>query len=204
MMFFRGMRGGDTGFRFVAGCRADCGKWLREGFAPVDNGFVANVSAEHIAPLLRDYIAAQTQELFLFLEIPSSAQDETEPGKLHADVYYGDGLTQEEANALLDEYGDWFIGCGMTEFGFGVRDFSSEIMKQRYNVVRIFSKQPERERALLAGYLPACAKIRTAWDRFDREHPGHCSRFERDGRTIFDVVKALTARGLYFAERREI
>lgn len=193
----------DTGFRFVAGCRADCEKRLTEGFAPTENGFIANVSAENIGPLLRDYVAAQTEELFLFIEVPSNAKDEMEPGKLHVDVYYWDGITREEANDLLDEYGDWLIGCGMTAFGFGVRGCSSEIMKQRYNVVSVYSRQPERERALLAKHLPACAEVMTAWDYFDRDHPGDCVRYERDGRTIFDIIKELTARGLYFAGRRE-
>ena len=193
----------DTGFRFVAGCRADCEKRLKEGFAATENGFIANVSAENIGPLLHDYIAAQTEELFLFLEVPSNANDETEPGKLHKDVYYWDGITQAEAHTLLDEYGDWLIGCGMTEFGFGVKGFSSEIMKQRYNVVSVYTPQPERERALLARHLPERTKVVTAWDHFDRAHPGDCFRYERDGQTIYDIVKALTSHGLYFAGRRE-
>lgn len=193
----------DTGFRFVPGCRADCETRLTEGFAATENGFIANVSAENIGPLLHDYIAAQTEELFLFLEVPSNAKDETEPGKLHKDVYYWDGITQAEAHTLLDEYGDWLIGCGMTEFGFGVKGFSSEIMKQRYNIVSVYTRQPERERALLARHLPERTKVVTAWDHFDRAHPGDCFRYERDGRTIFDIIKELTGRGLYFAERRE-
>lgn len=193
----------DTGFRFVLGCRADCEKRLKEGFAPTKTGFIANVSAEHIGPLLRDYVDAQTEELFLFIEVPSNSKDETEPGKLHKDVYYWDGITQEEAHTLLDEYGDWLIGCGMTEFGFGVKGFSSEIMKHRYNVVSVYTRQPERERALLARHLPERTKVVTAWDHFDRAHPGDCFRYERDGRTIFDIVKELTSRGLYFAGRRE-
>lgn len=194
----------DTGFRFVPGCRAECETRLTEGFAATENGFIANVSAENIGPLLHDYIAAQTEELFLFLEVPSNAKDETEPGKLHTDVYYWDGLTRGEANALLDEYGDWLIGCGMTEFGFGVKGFSSEIMKRRYNVVSVYTRQPERERALLEKRLPARSELLTAWDYLTPDHPGDCVRFERDGRTIYDIIPELTERGLYFAERREM
>lgn len=194
----------DTGFRFVAGCKAACERKLREGFTPTDTGFIANVSAAHIDPLLRDYLSAQTEELFMFLEVPSNIREETEPGKLHIDVYYWDGITFEQANALLDEFGDWLIGDGLTEFGFGVKSFSSEIMKKKYNVVSVYSRQPERERALLEKHLPACSEVHTAWEYFDHSHPGDCFRFEREGQTIFHVVKALEERGLYFSERREI
>jgi hypothetical protein len=194
----------DTGFRFVTGCRAACERKLREGFAPAKNGFVANVSAEHMDSLLRDYIAAQTEELFFFLEVPTSLHDETEQGKLHTDVYYWDGISKAGANTVLDEFGDWLIGDGMLQFGFGVKGFSSEIMKQKYNVISVYSCRPEQERVLLQKHLPFCSRLRTAWDYIDPRHPGECFLFERDGRTIYDVLEAMKARGLYFAERREI
>lgn len=198
----------DTGFRFIAGCAAACEKKLREGFEETERGFMANVSAEHIAPLFRDYIAAQTEELFLFIETPCNLAEEEldEDGYVvqpHVNVYYWDGITKEEANAVLEEFGEWLIHDGFARFGFGVKSFSSEIMKDKYNVVSLYTKEPARERPLLTAHLPQLPELRTAWTYFDRAHPGDCFRYERDGRTVRDVVKALQERGLYFAERRE-
>ena len=197
----------DTGFRFVKGCRAGCEKKLREGFEETERGFVANVSAENIDRLMRDYVAAQTEELFLFIEKPCNLAEEepdergvvTQP---HVNVYYWDGITKEQANVVLDEYGDWLINDGFVCFGFGVKGCASEIMKDKYNVISVYSVDPPKERPLLAMRLPQVAELRTAWDYFDRQHPGECFQYRRDGKNVHDVVEELLQQGLYFAERK--
>lgn len=197
----------DTGFRFVKGCRASCEKKLREGFEETERGFVANVSAENIDRLMRDYVAAQTEELFLFIEKPCNLAEEepdergvvTQP---HVNVYYWDGITKEQANVVLDEYGDWLINDGFVCFGFGVKGCASEIMKDKYNVISVYSVDPPKERPLLAMRLPQVAELRTAWDYFDRQHPGECFQYRRDGKNVHDVVEELLQQGLYFAERK--
>ena len=197
-----------AGFRFIKGCRADCEKKLREGFEETERGFVANVSAEKIDPLMRDYIAAQTAELFLFIETPCNLKDE-EPDEFgvvtnpHINVYYWDGITKDEANALLDKYGDWLINDGFACFGFGVKGCASEIMKDKYNVISVYSVEKAKERPLLAGRLPQVTELRTAWDYFDRQHPGDCFQYRKDGKNVHAVVAELLQQGLYFAERRE-
>ena len=197
----------DAGFRFVKGCRAGCEKKLREGFEETERGFVANVSAENIDRLMRDYVAAQTEELFLFIEKPCNLAEEepdergvvTQP---HVNVYYWDGITKEQANVVLDEYGDWLINDGFVCFGFGVKGCASEIMKDKYNVISVYSVDPPKERPLLAMRLPQVAELRTAWDYFDRQHPGECFQYRRDGKNVHDVVEELLQQGLYFAERK--
>ena len=197
----------NKGFHLIEGCRANCEAQLREGFQQTEHGFVANVSAEHIDPLMRAYIAAQTEELFLFIETPCNLQDEepdengvvTQP---HVNVYYWDGITKSEANTVLDQYGDWLIHDGFTCFGFGIAGFSSEIMKDRYNVLNLFSADPARDRPLLAQRLPESKALKTAWNYFDRQHPGTCFPYRKNGQTVYDAVNALLQQGLYFAERR--
>lgn len=196
-----------TGFRFIKGCRADCEKKLREGFEETERGFIANVSAENIDPLMRDYIAAQTAELFLFIETPCNLKEEEpdENGVVtnpHVNVYYWDGITKAEANAVLDAYGDWLINDGFACFGFGVKGCVSEIMKDKYNVVNVYSVNPPQERPLMVRYLLEIADLRTAWDYFDRQHPGDCFLYRKDGKTVHDAVTALLQQGLYFAERK--
>ena len=196
-----------TGFRFIEGCRAGCEKKLREGFEETERGFVANVSAENIDRLMRDYVAAQTEELFLFIEKPCNLAEEepdergvvTQP---HINIYYWDGITKEQANVVLDKYGDWLINDGFVCFGFGVKGCASEIMKDKYNVISVYSADPPKERPLLAQRLPQVAELRTAWDYFDRQHPGECFQYRKDGKNVHDVVEELLQQGLYFAERK--
>ncbi|MBQ8555290.1 MAG: hypothetical protein IJ438_05370 [Clostridia bacterium] len=199
----------DTGFRFVKGCWASCEKKIREGFDTTDTGFIANVSAEHIAPLFRDYIDAQSEELFLFIETPCNLADE-EPNvdgivdNPHVNVYYWDSITKEEANAVLDHYGDWLINDGFARFGFGISSFASEIMKDSYNVMTVYSRNPSADKPLLERHMLAIPALRTAWTYFDRQHPGECFRYEQNGKTVYDAVNELMKLGLYFAERRPI
>lgn len=197
----------DTGFRFVAGCRASCEKKLREGFMETERGFSANVSAEHIDPLLRDYISAQTEELFLFIETPCNLKDEEldANGNVqtpHVNVYYWDAISKEEANEVLDEWGEWLIHDGFARFGFGVKSFTSEITKDSYNVVTLYSANPPHERPLMAKHLLEIPSLRNAWSYFDRYRPGECHLYKSGGKTVHDAVQALLQRGLYFAERR--
>lgn len=198
----------DTGFRFIAGCWASCEKKLREGFRASERGFMANVSAEHIDPLFRDYIASQTEELFLFLETPCNLEDEELDAdgnvvQQHVNVYYWDGITKEEAGAVLDEFGEWLIHDGFTRFGFGIKSFRNEIMKDSYNVISLYSADPAADRPLVERHLLEVPGLRVAWDYFDRQHPGECSLYRRDDRTVHEAVEALLERGLYFAERKE-
>lgn len=76
-------------------------------------------------------------------------------------------------------------------------------MKDRYNVVSLYAGEPARERTLLAAHFPERPELRTAWTYFDRAHLGNCYSYEREGRTVYDVVEELQERGLYLAERRE-
>lgn len=91
----------DTGFRFIAGCAAECEKKLREGFKVTERGFLANVSALHIDALFQDYIATRTEELFLFIETPCNLNEEERDAdghvvQPHVNVYYWDGITKGE------------------------------------------------------------------------------------------------------------
>lgn len=197
----------DTGFRFIAGCQADCEKKLHEGFCASDSGFLANVSAEHIDAFLRDYIATRTEPLFLFIEMPCTLDEEEldAEGRVvqaHVNVYYWDGITVEEAYAVLDEYGSLLIGDGFCEFGFGVKSFRSEIMKERYNVISLYSEDPAADKPLMARHLRELHEFRTAWDYFDPQHPGSCCMYELGGQTVYDAVEALLNRGLYFGKKK--
>ena len=149
------------------------------------------------------------EPLFLFIEMPCTLDEEEldADGNVvqeHVNVYYWDGITPEEAYAVLDEYGPVLIGDGLCEFGFGVKSFRSEVMKERYNVISLYSEDPAADKLLMARHLRELQELRTAWDYFDPQHPGSCCLYELGDQTVYDVVEALLRRGLYFGMKKAV
>ncbi|MDE5593350.1 MAG: hypothetical protein K2I75_05390 [Clostridiales bacterium] len=126
---------------------------------------------------------------------------DTDP--FHNDVYYIDGLSASQAIALLDEYGELLVQDGLSSFGFGAHDSSSEIMSSKYNVITIFAKSPEAYNNLFSKHdIPLVEKCVTAWDTFTPTAHGECMRIEVDGNDVFSLPNKLKSRGIYFFERR--
>ena len=119
-------------------------------------------------------------------------------------MYYWDGITPDAALSLLDEHGELLIQDGMSSFGFGVRSFSAEIQKWKYNLVTLFAREPERYRDFFPGLgIPEREELTTAWDTFSPSTPGDCIAIRVGGRSVFDLAEELKPKGLYFAQRRE-
>lgn len=50
--------------------------------------------------------------------------------------------------------------------------------------------------------LPETDELVTAWDYFDQDSPGEISVYEKDGKTIYDLVDLLKTVGMYKYEQR--
>ncbi len=200
----------------IRGCRVPDPEALEEGFEQKERSFYANLHAEHIEGAMRAFLLRQKEELFFFLELPTPQEEERQlreewkrqnpdgEAPLHRNVYYWDGITLEAALSLLDEHGELLIQDGMSTFGFGVRSFSAEIQKEKYNMVTLFAREPERYRGFFPGLgIPEREALITAWDTFSPSTPGDSFALRVGGRSIFDLAEELKAKGLYFAERRE-
>ena len=200
----------------IRGCRVPDPDVLEEGFRQEDRSFFANLHAEHIDGVMRAFLLRQTEELFFFLELPTPQNEEKKmreewkrqnpdgEAPLHRNVYYWDGITLEQAFALLDEHGELLIQDGMSSFGFGVRSFSAEIQKEKYNVVTLFAKEPEQYRDFFPGFgIPETEHLLTAWDTFSRLTPGNSYTVWIGDKSIYDLPAQLKEKGLRFAERRE-
>ena len=100
---------------FIKGCNIKNSSNLSEGYTIEENAIRANVNAEKILKLMKEFVKKQDKNssLFLFIEVPCSLNDETikkeatdtEPGIMeesHNDVYYLDGIPQPVANKILD------------------------------------------------------------------------------------------------------
>ena len=200
----------------ISGCQVPDSGALQESFEQKDKYFYANLHAEHIDGVMRAFLLRQTEELFFFLELPTPQNEEKKmreewkrqnpdgEAPLHRNVYYWDGITLEQAFALLDEHGELLIQDGMSFFGFGVRSFSAEIQKWKYNLVTLFAREPERYRDFFPGLgIPEREELTTAWDTFSPSTPGDCIAIRVGGRNVFDLAEELKPKGLYFAQRRE-
>lgn len=174
------------------------------------NAIHANVGADKLLPLFTAFIQAHRDELLFFiLEIPCSQNEEreienTETTKTHKNVYYIDGLSEEEAYAILRQKGELLIHDGISSFGFGGHDSQDELTKARYNCCTAFTKDiPAFSRLLEEQGIPCTDHLVTAWDTFSQEQPGCCMTYSVDGELIYDLVSYFKDWGIYLAEQRE-
>lgn len=192
----------------VKGCRISDPSVLDEGYQRIEDGFAANVNAEKIQPVLESFIRLHNEFCFVILEIPTNAKEEAAlrsdgAAPLHKDVYYLDGLTSERALDFLRVFGEWFVHDGMSTFGIGIHSGANEILVDKYNVVRVYTKTPQRYHGFFESHgIPEAAELKTAWDYFTRETPGDSFLYTHKGTTVYDLVEHLKQYGLYFAERR--
>ena len=170
----------------------------------------ANVGADKLLPLFTAFIRAHRNEmLFFILEIPCNQGEEQAIGNketagTHKNVYYIDGLSEEEAYAILQEKGELLVHDGVSAFGFGGHDSQEELTKSRYNCCTAFTKDIPAFAKLLEGQrIFRTEHLVTAWDTFSQEQPGCCMTYSVDGELIYDLVSYFKDWGIYLAEQRE-
>lgn len=193
----------------VKGCKIHDPSLLYEGYQLTETGYTANVNAENIQSIVEHFISLQDEWVFLILEIPTNAKDETqsEPGVyegLHVDVFYLDGLKKDVAIQFFRTFAELFIHDGMSRFGFGSHSGNNEIMVNQYNVVTIYTKKPEMYDGMFESHgIFRIDDLKTAWSYFTSETPGECEKVAYRGKDIYEITEYLKQHGLYFAERRD-
>lgn len=193
----------------ITGCSVTAADRLFEEYAAKEWGFEANISTGKIHEVFEHFITVQKESLFFILELPANAKDEEKLRKsdsdpMHRDIYYIDGLTQEEALAIISRYGELLINDGLVHFGFGVQDNSAELMKRNYNILTLWTADSEAYRGFFEAHdVPRTENLVTAWDTFSAETPGESRKIEVNGRDVYSLPAELSDWGIYFAERRE-
>ena len=192
-----------------AGCRVPFPEKLFEEYMLMENQIIANISADRIRTVMEHFICIHEEPLFFILELPSKQYDEKEirPGvveKLHKDVYYIDGCSNEEALTILLRVGDIMINDGLCSFGFGCHESNDEIVFGKYNVTTIFSRNIGQYINFMEDHeITKREHIVTAWDTFSKEHPGSSVRIDTDGNDVFSIPEMFADWGIYKAEQRE-
>lgn len=191
------------------GCKVPFPEKLSEEYMLTDHQITANISADKIKKIMEHFICIHNEPVFFILELPSKQDDEEEirPGvveKLHKDVYYIDGCSNEEALTILLRIGELMINDGLCSFGFGCHESNDEIMFCKYNVTTIFSRNIGQYISFMADHeITKSEQIVTAWDTFSQDHPGRSERIAADGKDVFSIPEMFADWGIYKAEQRE-
>lgn len=194
---------------FTKGSFVPLGEKISEQYEVDGSNLIANVDASKIEEVLQHFICIQESPLFFILELPANRKDEdklrqkdTDP--MHKDIYCIDGLTDEQALVLLMRYGELLIHDGVSKFGFGAHDGSSEIMRDKYNVVTIWAKTPDDYIGFFEEHnIPRVEHCFTAWETFSEATPGESSRVDVGELSVFDLPNELKDWGIYFHDQRE-
>ena len=195
--------------KLKAGSKISSVSTLYEGYEVGENHITANVGIDKIEGVLQHFIVMHEEPIFFILELPASADDETEvaPGivkTLHKDVYYIDGCSQEEALTVLVRVDDLLYNDGVSSFGFGCHESGDEIMFGKYNVLTIYSQHIENYNDFFDAHeIEKTDELITAWSTFTEATPGLSERYEVDGKSVFDIPKQFKDWGMYLAEQRK-
>lgn len=195
--------------KLKSGCKVPFPNLLEEGYMVKGSQITANIDIENIEAVMQHFIMMHEEPLFFILELPSSADDETEirPGvveKLHKDVYYIDGCTQETALVILFRAGNLLFNDGLSAFGYSGHESGDEIMFGKYNVLTIYSREIRKYDDFFAAHkMKKKADILTAWETFDQDHPGISERVTFEGKDVFSIPKQFEEWGMYLAEQLE-
>ncbi len=195
--------------KMIKGCKVYKSKKLQEHYEINEFTMRANVNADKIRDVLQHFIFFQNSLLFFVLELPSNECDEKRLRKcdydsMHKDIYYIDGLNQEEALTLIKNYGDLLINDGLSSFGFGSQDSTAEIMVGKYNVITLWTHIMEKYEGFFEEHnINRTDNLVTAWDTFNKDTPGESFCYEVDGKNVYYLLDELKEWGIYFAEHRE-
>ncbi len=184
-------------------CKIASSQQLYEGYSIADESITANVSVDKIEEVMMHFLGMhQKERVFFILEIPAKKED-TEEKNVETDVYYIDGLEAEEAAVILERVGELLYNDGLSSFGFGGHESQDEIMYGKYNVVNVFTHEMDSFDGFFEEHeIFETDNLITGWDTLSRETPGTGSRYEKDGRTVFDIPEMFKEWGMYLAEQR--
>lgn len=202
-------------FNLIKGAKINGTIALKEEYEINGNRIYANISVENIRKVMEQFVKIEKGNKFcLFIEIPANIADENIIGmneegfyqleSKHMDVYYLDNITDEYIIYLLDKFGDILINDGLSHFGV-LSQSGREIGKYKYNVIKAYTRDDLLPLINVFNSLdiPETDNLITAWDYFSQDNPGESERYEKDGKSIYDVVEILKEVGMYKYEQYE-
>lgn len=193
-------------------CQVPFPEKLFEEYETTESAIHANVNASKVLDMMKHFIDMHDEPLFFILELPCKEEDGITESKClvnigeNNDVYFVDGLNAEQSKQVLDALGNFLIKDGINTFGIGGHESHEEILFGKYNVMTVYSKEPERYQSFFASFgIKKVESLLTAWDTFDQEHPGECTRYvsTETGKTVYDIPEIYREYGMYLYESRK-
>lgn len=202
-------------FQFIKGANPSADVIIKEEYEIDGNWIYANISAEKIRKVIEKFVEVEAGNGFcLFIEIPANIEDEKIVGindegyyeieNRHMDVFYLDNISGDYVLRLLDRFSDILVNDGLSHFGV-LSQSGREIGKYKYNIIEAYTRDDMFPLLKVFDFfeLPKTDELVTAWDYFDQDSPGESSVYEKDGKTIYDLVDLLKTVGMYKYEQRE-
>ncbi len=193
-------------------CKVPFPEKLFEQYQVKEDAIYANVNASKVLGMMKHFIKMHNEPLFFILEIPCREEDGITESKSLVntnndfDIYFIDGLSKEQACQCIDALGNFLVKDGMNTFGIGGHKSHEEILFGKYNVMTLYTQDPDKYRNLLKEFrIEQTDTLITAWDTFDREHFGECTLYvsKEADKTIYDIPNAYKDFGMYLYEARK-
>ena len=74
----------------------------------------------------------------------------------------------------------------------------------KYNVCQIYTQNPDDYEDFFEPHeIERTDNLITGWDVVSPETPGICSRYDENGKSVYDIPKMFEDWGIYLAEQRE-
>jgi hypothetical protein len=192
-------------FQFATGVKISKPEKIKEEYQLFDEIIRANISFEHLAPIIEEFYDSIEEPMFLAIHCPLTQSDEEKVKTINKtrndEILYLDGCTRKQIENIFQIYGNILLNDGMSQFAIASHKTKDEIFIRKYKLVDIFGKNR-------LSFIPVLKKhgivetknLKTVWDTFTHDAPGECSRIEIDGKDIYDIVSELKVKGLYSAK----
>jgi hypothetical protein len=200
-------------FRLADGVSVPDAHLLREGFeaTKLEVGYwrvCVNVSAERIPEVFRRLVARLPGPGSLLLEAGTPSDEEArlrqrETDPFHADVWQLDHQHPQDVLALFRDYERLLVHDGLVSFGYGAYGPVDQVLVWNCKVFWLSTADPGPSTALLRELGYACvSELGSGWHAFTDEGPWTLSALSGERPSVQDLLAALRARGLHFAQRR--
>lgn len=184
---------------------------IKESYAIEGNNIYVNVDAGRYDKVMKELCLLLPTPVFFILEVPCSETEEQELRKssydpFHKNIYYIDGLDHRSTKLIFDKMSDILVNDGISQFGFSSHEDQKEVMKEKYNVIRIYADdKTEFVKKLNQLKIPEVEHILCASDLVNANNPGYCEKITvGDNKDIFDLVEFLKQIDMYKDHVEEI
>lgn len=163
----------------------------------------ANISSEKIRKIMVDFIDSfDDEDLYIFIEVPYNLKDEKGNkvyDLLYNNIYFLDNVKKEELKKIIEPYFDILVNDNNTNFGVATMNYTYEICKYDFNMMRFSSKKSLQKflNILERNDIFEKKDLKSYWDLSTNQKNENDNFYEVNGKNVYDVIGELQQYGLY-------